>query len=97
MRRYGEVSKDQEPSLPHQFCSDCIIATGGYDFRKGPGELVFWVRSREIGKDGSNYGRPVMRDTLRFGSELKTQWPFGGLHLSRTVLRRTGASRYRRR
>ncbi len=46
----GEVSKDQEPSLPHQFCSDCIITTGGYDFRKGPGELVFWVRSREIGK-----------------------------------------------
>src|SRR5438552_3431983 len=50
MRRYGEVSKDQEPSLPHQFCSDCIITTGGYDFRKGQGELVFWVRSREIGK-----------------------------------------------
>jgi hypothetical protein len=35
MRRYGELSKDQEPSLPHQFCSDCIITTGGYDFRKG--------------------------------------------------------------
>ena len=35
MRRYGELSKDQEPSLPHQFCSDCIIATRGYDFREG--------------------------------------------------------------
>ena len=23
------------PSLPHQFCSDCIIATRGYDFREG--------------------------------------------------------------
>ena len=37
MRRYGELSKDQEPSLPHQFCSDCIITTGGYDFREGQG------------------------------------------------------------
>jgi len=35
MRRRGELSKDQEPSLPHQFCSDCIIATRGYDFREG--------------------------------------------------------------
>jgi hypothetical protein len=35
MRRYGELSKDQEPSLPHEFCSDCIIATRGYDFREG--------------------------------------------------------------
>jgi hypothetical protein len=35
MRRYGELSKDQEPSLPHQFCSDCIVATRGYDFREG--------------------------------------------------------------
>jgi hypothetical protein len=35
MRRYGELSKDQEPSLPHQFCSDCIITTRGYDFREG--------------------------------------------------------------
>jgi hypothetical protein len=32
-----------------------------------------------------------------FGSELKTQWPFGGLHLSRTVLHRTRASHYHRR
>src|SRR5262249_61280442 len=32
-----------------------------------------------------------------FGDEPKTQWPFGGLHLSRTALRRTGASRYHRR
>ena len=31
-----------------------------------------------------------------FGSELKTQWPFGGLHLSQTVLRRTTASHHRR-
>jgi hypothetical protein len=35
MRRYGELSKDREPLLPHQFCSDCIIATRGYDFREG--------------------------------------------------------------
>src|SRR6266446_219182 len=35
MRPYGELSKDQESSLPHQFCSDCIIATRGYDFREG--------------------------------------------------------------
>src|SRR5258708_27003299 len=35
MRRYGEPSKDQERLLPHQFCSDCIIATRGYDFREG--------------------------------------------------------------
>jgi len=38
MRRSGELSKDQEASLPHQFCSDCIIATRGYDFREGQGE-----------------------------------------------------------
>jgi NADP-dependent 3-hydroxy acid dehydrogenase YdfG len=36
MRRYGELSKAQERLLPHQFCSDCIIATRGYDFREGP-------------------------------------------------------------
>ena len=35
MRRYGELYKNQEPSWPHQFCSDCIIATRGYDFREG--------------------------------------------------------------
>jgi hypothetical protein len=35
MRRYGEPSKDQERLWPHQFCSDCIIATRGYDFREG--------------------------------------------------------------
>src|SRR5260370_28957477 len=35
MLRYGELSKNQEPSWPHQFCSDCIIATRGYDFREG--------------------------------------------------------------
>jgi hypothetical protein len=35
MRRYGELSKDQEPLLPLQFCSDCITATRGYDFREG--------------------------------------------------------------
>jgi hypothetical protein len=37
MRRYGEPSKDQERLLPHQFCSDCNIATRGYDFREGHG------------------------------------------------------------
>ena len=37
MRRYDELSKDQEPLLPHQFCSDCITATRGYDFREGQG------------------------------------------------------------
>src|SRR5262245_50021746 len=37
MRPYGELSKDQEPLLPRQFCSDCIIATRGYDFREGQG------------------------------------------------------------
>jgi hypothetical protein len=35
MRRYDELSKDQELLLPRQFCSDCIIATRGYDFREG--------------------------------------------------------------
>src|SRR6266508_6832416 len=35
MRPYGELSKGREPLLPHQFCSDCIIATRGYDFREG--------------------------------------------------------------
>jgi hypothetical protein len=35
MHRYGDLSKDQERLLPHQFCSDCIIATRGYDFREG--------------------------------------------------------------
>jgi hypothetical protein len=41
LRRYGELSKDQEPLLPHPFCSDCIIATRGYDFREGhPGKNV---------------------------------------------------------
>src|ERR1700730_11205243 len=37
MRHYGELSKHQEPSLPHQSCPDCIIATRGYDFREGQG------------------------------------------------------------
>jgi hypothetical protein len=40
MRHYGELSKDQEPLLPHQFCSDCIIATRGYDFWGGQGVAV---------------------------------------------------------
>ena len=35
MRRYDELSKDQELLLPRQFCSDCIIATRGYDSREG--------------------------------------------------------------
>ena len=35
MRPYGELSKGQERLLPRQFCSDCIIATRGYDFREG--------------------------------------------------------------
>ena len=35
MRRYGEPCKDQEPLLPLEFCSDCIIATRGYDFWEG--------------------------------------------------------------
>jgi hypothetical protein len=34
MRRYGEPSKDQERLVPLLFCSDCIIATRVYDFRK---------------------------------------------------------------
>ena len=49
MRRYGELSKDQEPLLPHQFCSDCIIATPGYDFREGqvcPGRTRIVLNSR---------------------------------------------------
>ena len=29
------VSEAQERLLPHQFCSDCIIAMRGYDFREG--------------------------------------------------------------
>jgi mannitol operon repressor len=35
MRPYGELSKAQEGLLPHQFCSDCIIVTRGYDSREG--------------------------------------------------------------
>ena len=35
MRRYGDLSKDQEQLLPLQFCPDCITATRGYDFREG--------------------------------------------------------------
>ena len=41
MRRYDELSKDQEPLLPRQFCSDCIIATRGYDFREGQWAAMF--------------------------------------------------------
>ncbi len=33
--RYDDLSKDQEPLLPLQFCSDCITATRGYDFWEG--------------------------------------------------------------
>jgi hypothetical protein len=33
MRRYRELSKDQEPLLPLEFCSDCIIVIHGFDFR----------------------------------------------------------------
>jgi hypothetical protein len=60
-------------------------------------QFVMWVRSRKI--DGSNYAAPAAIDAgySSFGSELKTQWPFGGLHLSRTALRRAGASHYHRR
>jgi len=56
MRRYGELSKDQEPLLPHQFCSDCIIATRGYDFREGhpfwsTGRMHYWANcSRSCGQ-----------------------------------------------
>jgi transposase InsO family protein len=32
---YDEPSSDPELSSPHQSCSDCIIATRGYDFREG--------------------------------------------------------------
>jgi hypothetical protein len=35
MRRYGDLSKDQEQLLPLHFCPDCITATRGYDFREG--------------------------------------------------------------
>jgi hypothetical protein len=47
MRPYGELSKDQEPLLPRQFCSDCIIATRGYDFREGQ---VAELSTRRFGK-----------------------------------------------
>ena len=46
MHRYGELSKDQEPSLPLQFCSDCITATRGYDFREGQPILIDSFASR---------------------------------------------------
>jgi hypothetical protein len=43
-------------------------------------------------------GRPAMdAEYSSLGSELKTQWLFGGLRLNQTVLRRTGASHYHRR
>src|SRR6516165_8889245 len=33
--RYDGTSSDLGPSSPRQSCSDCIIATRGYDFREG--------------------------------------------------------------
>ena len=45
MRRYGEPCKDQEPLLPLEFCSDCIIATRGYDFWEGQACSGFTHRS----------------------------------------------------
>jgi hypothetical protein len=45
MRRYGELSKNQEPSWSHQSCPDCIIATRGYDFREGQVGLSFGPRN----------------------------------------------------
>src|ERR1700726_2625371 len=45
MRRYGEPCKDQEPLLPLEFCSDCIIATRGYDFWEGQACSGFTRRS----------------------------------------------------
>ena len=58
MRRYGELSKDREPLLPHQFCSDCITYTRGYDFREGQasGELYPCV-----GFIVTNMSRPAER------------------------------------
>jgi hypothetical protein len=35
-RHYDEPSNALDPSLSHQSCPDCIIATRGYDFREGP-------------------------------------------------------------
>jgi len=51
MPRYGELSKDQEPSLPHQFCSDCIITTRGYDFREGQVERFINATVLELSHD----------------------------------------------
>jgi hypothetical protein len=35
MHRWVEQSNDTEPLPPRPLCRDCIIATCGYDFRKG--------------------------------------------------------------
>jgi hypothetical protein len=34
-RRYDDPSNDLGPLSSHQSCPDCIITTGGYDFREG--------------------------------------------------------------
>jgi hypothetical protein len=36
-RRYDGPSNELGPLSSHQSCSDCIIATPGYDFREGQG------------------------------------------------------------
>jgi hypothetical protein len=40
-----ERSSDMEPLLPHLFWQDCIIATRGYDFRKGQDYLSLFYAS----------------------------------------------------
>jgi hypothetical protein len=61
MPRYGELSKDQEPSLPHQFCSDCIITTRGYDFREGQVERFINATVLELSQARHNNNAIVWR------------------------------------
>jgi len=41
-RRYDEPSNDPGLSSPYQCFPDCIIATRGYDFRKGQPSFIKW-------------------------------------------------------
>ena len=48
MRRSVERSNDTEPLLLRPFCQGCIIATRGYDFRKGQGIVQVLIGNVEL-------------------------------------------------
>src|SRR5262245_4510044 len=53
-RRYDGPSNDLGPSSPYQSCPDCIIATRGYDFRKG--QVYLYRGSSESRPAGTRHG-----------------------------------------